>query len=219
MKRFFIIALALPFLFACREKVRKAGRIQIEAAVYHDPTGDLYDSDLVQISDLYFVGMRFLEHIPYYNDSLQVPRFTLIDVNEGKIVDGYSLIELQNNNNFKEISKKKYGAIFIPPPVPNYGKRENIPDTTFGGYNYKRLRIVNDSSYSVFYVHKTDTVLPFSLAPQIDRDYKGVLNRIDTYDKLNDRFVSLRMTVTDTVPVAIFNLLNTKKDGRDNIRY
>lgn len=214
MKHFFIIVFASCIFFACGNKVRKAGRIQIEVAVYHDPNGDLYDSELVQISDLYFVGTRFLEHIPYYNDSLQIPRFTLINLDEGNTIAANDLNKLQKCNTYRDLSKKKYGAIFLPPPVPDYGTRETISDTIFGGYNYKRLRIVNDSSYSVFYVHKTDTMLPFSLAPQISKDYPGQLNRIDTYDKINDRFVSLRMTVTDTVPLKIFNILNTAKDDK-----
>lgn len=211
MKHFFIIVFASCIFSGCGNKVKKAGRIQIEAAVYHDPGGDLYDSELVQISDLYFVNTRFLEYTPYYNDSLQIPRFTLIDVNKGKSVVANSLNELSKSNSSQDLSQKKYGAIFHPPPVPNYDARETISDTSFGGFQYKRLRIVNDSSYSVFYLHKTDTILPFSLAPQIDKEYGGLLNRIDMYDKINDRFVSLRMIITDSIPANIFNILNDKK--------
>lgn len=214
MKHFFIIVFASCIFFSCENKVRKAGRIQIEVAVYHDPNGDLYNSELLQVSDLYFVGTRFLEHIPYYNDSLQIPRFTLINLDEGNTLAGEDLNELPKNKTYKDLSEKKYGAIFIPPPVPGYEKREVISDTIFSGYDYKRLRIVNDSSYSVFYIHKTDTVLPFSLAPQISKDYRGLLNRIDTYDKINDRFISLRMTVTDTVPLKIFNILNSENNDK-----
>ena len=86
-----------------------------------------------------------------------------------------------------------------------------MSDTAFNGYNYKRLKTVNDSSYSVFYIHQTDTLMPFSLAPQVDKDYKGVLIRIDTYDKTNNRFVSLRMTVTDTIPKSFYEILINKK--------
>src|SRR5690606_14780338 len=147
------------------------------------------------------------------NDSLGVKRFALIE--NGKAAFSNSLDQLLASKEIKEISDKKYGALFTPPPVPDYDKREAIADTAFGGYNYKRIRIVTDSAYSVFYIHKTDTLMPFSLAPQIDKDYKGVLNRIDTYDKVNDRFVSLRMTVTDTIPQSIYSIIKNSKNEKN----
>ncbi|HLT34402.1 MAG TPA: hypothetical protein VKZ98_11465 [Aquaticitalea sp.] len=213
MKHIFLLLLAFPLFFACKDSVKKAGHIQIEAAIYHDPTGDLYNSDLVPISDLYFMGNRFVEEVPYQNDSLGVKRFALIE--NGKATFSNSLDQLLTSNEIKEISEKKYGALFTPPPVPDYDEREVIADTAFGGYNYKRIRIVTDSAYSVFYIHKTDTLIPFSLAPQIDKDYKGILNRIDTYDKVNDRFVSLRMTVTDTIPQSIYSIIKNSKNEKN----
>ena len=208
MKRLFILLL-LPLFFACKDKMRKAGHIQLEAVIYNDPTGDLYDSELFEISDLYFVGSHFLEKVPYHNDSLNIPTFAY--VSNGKFKIGNSLEELKNNSSFQEISEKKFGALFQTPAVPHYDIREPMSDTAFNGYNYKRLKIANDSAYTVFYIHQTDTLLPFSLAPQFDKEYKGVLNRIDTYDKINDRFVSLRMTVTDTIPKTMYDLLKAKQ--------
>ncbi|WP_312352562.1 hypothetical protein [Sphingobacterium siyangense] len=218
MKYLVITLLILPFFLSCKKKIKRTGRIQIEAIIYHDPNGNLYNSELIQISDLYFFNHRFVEHIPYYNDSATLSRFTYINIDKRKIINGNSLDELQKSSDYKDIALKKHGAIFRPPQVPNYEKREDIPDTSFAGYNYKRLRIVNDSSYSVFYIHKTDTVLPFSLAPQIDKDYNGILNRIDTYDKINDRFISLRMIVSDTIPRSVYNLLKRKKDDENTFR-
>lgn len=207
--RRFIILLAIPLIFACKDKMRDAGHIQIEAAVYHDPEGDLYNADLLQISDLYFIGQHFLEEVPYHNDSLNIPQYAYIK--DGKFSGGQSLQEVLNTADLKPLEEKAFGAMFSPPPVPDYEKRESMSDTAFNGYNYKRLKIVNDSSYSVFYIHQTDTLMPFSLAPQVDKDYKGVLNRIDTYDKTNNRFVSLRMTVTDTIPKSFYEILINKK--------
>lgn len=207
--RRFIILLAIPLIFACKDKMRDAGHIQIEAAVYHDPEGDLYNADLLQISDLYFIGQHFLEEVPYHNDSLNIPQYAYIK--DGKFSGGQSLQEVLNSADLKPLEEKAFGAMFSPPPVPDYEKRESMSDTAFNGYNYKRLKIVNDSSYSVFYIHQTDTLMPFSLAPQVDKDYKGVLNRIDTYDKTNNRFVSLRMTVTDTIPKSFYEILINKK--------
>lgn len=214
MKHLFIL-LILPLFFACKDKIKEAGHIQIEAVVYNDPTGDLYDSQLVEISDLYFIGSYFVEKITYQNDSLGIPKFAYIK--QGKFTKGNSLEELQNNIFFQEVSEKKFGALFQPPAVPNYSKREAMPDTAFNGYNYKRMKIVNDSAFAVFYIHQTDTLIPFSLAPQVDKEYKGVLNRIDTYDKINDRFVSLRMTVTDTIPKSLYDVLKTKSDEKKEV--
>ncbi len=204
MKKFIII-LSLPFFFSCKDKVKEAGHIQIEAAVYHDPTGDLYDSDLVPISDLYFLGNRFVEDVPFVEGHEHIKRYALIE--DGRAVLANSLGELLSGGESVDVSEKKYGALFSPPPVPDYYKREQIADTAFGGFNYKRIRIVTDSAYSVFYVNKTDTLIPFSLAPQFEKEYNGVLNRIDTYDKVKNRFISLRMTVTDTIPKTIFSII------------
>jgi hypothetical protein len=207
--RLLFILLLLPLFFACKDKMKKAGHIQLEAVIYNDPTGNLYDSELFEISDLYFVGSQFFEKVPYHNDSLQIPPFAY--VSNGKFAIANSLEELRNNSNFQEISQKRFGALFQTPPVPNYDIREAMTDTAFNGYNYKRMKIANDSAYTVFYIHQTDTQLPFSLAPQFDKEYKGILNRIDTYDKINDRFVSLRMTVTDTIPKSMYDLLKAKQ--------
>ena len=207
--RLLIIILFFHLLFACKKKVKEAGHIQLEAAVYHDPTGDLYNSDLMTISDLYFIGDTFLEEIPFYNDSLGIPQYAYIK--SGNFGQGNSLQEAFNSSSVKPINEKKFGAIFSPPAVPGYDSREPLPDTAFNGYHYKRMKIVNDSSYSVFYIHQTDTLIPFSLAPQVDKDYKGWLNRIDTYDKTNNRFISLRMSVTDTIPKSFYEILIHKK--------
>ena len=210
MKRLFIL-LAIPLIFACKKKIQKhAGHIQLEAAVYNDPTNDLYNSQLLPVSDLYFMGERFIEKIDYHTDSLNIPKFGLIE--NGKVILANTLDELSSSNHTLDVPEKKYGALFSLPPVPDYERREAMNDTTFDGYNYKRVRIVTDSAYTVFYIHQTDTILPFSLAPQIDNDYKGVLNRIDTYDKMSDRFVSLRMTVTDTIPQSIYNHLKIEEE-------
>jgi len=208
MKRLFIL-LILPLFFACKDKMKMAGHIQLQAVIYNDPTGDLYDSELFEISDLYFVGSHFLEKVPYHNDSLQIPHFAY--VSDGKFAVGNSLEELRTNTSFQQLSQKKFGALFQTPEVPHYDIREAMTDTAFNGYNYKRLKIANDSAYTVFYIHKTDTLIPFSLAPKIDKEYKGILNRIDSYDKINDRFVSLRMTVTDTIPKSMYDVLKENK--------
>lgn len=99
--RRFIILLAIPLIFACKDKMRDAGHIQIEAAVYHDPEGDLYNADLLQISDLYFIGQHFLEEVPYHNDSLNIPQYAYIK--DGKFSGGQSLQEVLNSADLKPL--------------------------------------------------------------------------------------------------------------------
>lgn len=56
---------------------------------------------------------------------------------------------------------------------------------------FKRFQIASKENFSIFYINKTDTILPYSLNPIADRDYGGRLERIDSYDKKKDLFTTV----------------------------
>ena len=42
-------------------------------------------------------------------------------------------------------------------------------------------------------IYPTDTILPYSLYKEADEDYHGRIERIDSYDKQKDIFVSMQL--------------------------
>ncbi|WP_228455557.1 hypothetical protein [Chryseobacterium potabilaquae] len=42
-------------------------------------------------------------------------------------------------------------------------------------------------------MYPTDTILPYSLYKHIDKDYSGRIERIDSYNKTQDIFVTLQI--------------------------
>ncbi|HLT86478.1 MAG TPA: hypothetical protein VKZ57_02745 [Sphingobacterium sp.] len=211
MKNYLSFLLLSLLVLSCSKPEKKAGKINLQLVVYNDPNGDLYNSFLMEITDLYFIGNRFLEKLPYPNDSLGVPKFYYIHKNRFAPANSLEEIKSQSTLSFQDVTEKIHGSQFVIPDIPGYDKRASLPDTNFNGYSYKRVRIATDSVYSVFYIHQTDTVLPFSINPAIEKEYSGILNRVDSYNRVEDKFYSLRMTVTDTIPQSIFDVLNSVK--------
>ena len=115
---------------------------------------------------------------------------------------GFSLGTENNNIIFSEIPKKqkplliwnkKEGAIFSKETIPNYKNRKNLSDTVLFNKKYKRFEINSPWNYTRFYIYPTDTILPYSLYRHAENDYKGRLERIDSYNKKNDIFVTLQL--------------------------
>lgn len=186
-----------------------AGRIKVELMVYNQPNEDIYDSYLVDISTLYFYKNDLLEVLDGEREELP---YTYIDVLDSIYINASNIEELVGEK--KPLKEKQYGAVFDVPEIPGFSNKILMNDTSFNGYNYKRFRIVTDSTYNVYYLHQTDTIYPFSIARNIETEIGGVLNRIDSYDKINDKFISLKMSVTDTIPKSIYGFLMHKNNER-----
>ena len=89
--------------------------------------------------------------------------------------------------------KKKEGAVFSKEWIPNYRNRKKLSDTVLFGKQYKRFEINSPWNYTRFYIYPTDTILPYSLYRHAEQDYHGRLERIDSYNKKNDIFVTLQL--------------------------
>lgn len=197
-------------LFSCDNKVKKnMGKISLEIFVYNQPSKNIYDAVRIPISEMYFQNENFIEVLPNIeNDNKHIP-FAFISGD--KFAPFNNLDKINDIKKFYNLATKNFGVKFINDSIKNYSSRKILTDTSFNGYNYKRVSIATKEDYTVFYIHQTDTILPFSLSSQFDKDFKGILNRVDTYEIKKDRFTSLRMTVSDTIPQNFFNALKGLK--------
>ncbi|GEM53024.1 hypothetical protein EB1_28140 [Empedobacter brevis NBRC 14943 = ATCC 43319] len=168
------------------------------------------------ISNIYFDASKGLEKlqsfhlskINYSGDTIieLVPDFTFPEINQSLhyIKDSiYYSLDPQNNavilsemtktQNPLSIWNKKEGAVFSMEEIPNYQNRRNLSDTILFKKKYKRFEINSPWSYTRFYIYQTDTILPYSLYKHAENDYGGRLERIDSYNKKEDIFVTLQL--------------------------
>lgn len=183
----------------------KAGQIRLELVVYNDPDGNLYDSFQFPISTLWFVDDTFLEQVPRLTPDIPVPAYALIRDSVFAPMDNWnsSVVVLP----FYPLREKHFGAAFLNTSVPCFDKRQQLNDTVLSGLFLKRFQIVTPEEYSVFYLHPTDTVIPYSLSPQFEHEYEGIVVRIDTYERKRGRFLSLRMKYQEGVPARYLQIL------------
>jgi hypothetical protein len=210
VKKMLFVLLISFLLFSCNNGIKKdIGKISLEIFVYNQPSKDIYDAVRIPISKMYFKNENFIEVLPnLQNGEKQIPYAFITGDRYARF---NNLNKINDIKNFVSLAKKNFGVKFINDSIKNYSLKKMLADTVFNGYNYKRVAISTKEDYTVFYIHQTDTILPFSLSKQFDKDFKGILNRVDTYEIKKDRFTSLRMTVSDTIPNNIFNALNSIK--------
>jgi len=201
-----ILMAVLVLLSGCdRRKVMKTGQIRLELVVYNDPDGNLYDSFQLPISTLWFVDDIFLEQVPRLTPDIPVPAYAFIRDSLYAPMDNWNSSEAVLQ--FNPLRQKHFGAAFLNRAVPGFDNREQLNDTVLSGMFLKRFQIVTPEEYSVFYLHPTDTVIPYSLSRQFEQEYEGIVVRIDTYERKRDRFLSLRMTYQEGVPQRYLQIL------------
>ena len=196
--------LLLPFLLlllvsnSCHKEIKsEKGGIDIISNVYINASKDLNQLQSFHLSKLNYSRDTIIE---------LVPDFTFPEINKQVYFIKDSLcfpLETENNTLiFSEISKKqkpnliwnkKNGAIFSKDEIPNYRNRRNLSDTVLFKKKFKRFEINSPWNYTRFYLYPTDTILPYSLYKHAEKDYHGRLERIDSYNKKNDVFVTLQL--------------------------
>lgn len=196
-----LIFLLTAFLFALsschKEIVSKKGGIDLISNVYFDASKGLDQMESFHLSKINYSQNQIIE---------LVPDTAFPDVNKQLyyIQDSlcYQLDQSQNNIIFSEISQKqkplsiwnkKEGAIFSKDWILNYRNRRNLSDTVLFNKKYKRFEINSPWNYTRFYVYPTDTILPYSFYKHVENDYHGRLERIDSYNKKSDIFVTLQL--------------------------
>lgn len=207
-----ILIMTIILTVGCNQRKKvKSGRIDIEMYIYPDASLGGEEAIHFPISRLYFSGDNFIEVLPKYTDSISQLPFVFIQNGEKYTrFKDFNTISDIDVAKFKDVAKKTIGVKFKNDSITDFSKREALTDTVFNGFNYKRYKIVSPDAYTVFYVHQTDSLLPFSLSNQFDKEARGILNRVDTYEMKEDRFTSLRLTLNDTIPADIFKALKSR---------
>ncbi|TDO01391.1 hypothetical protein [Sunxiuqinia elliptica] len=194
--KYFLLFLFLVVLSCNSKQYMKAGTISLMLYVYNDPDDNLFDSYEIPVSDLYFYWDRFIEKVP------DMPGFVLISNDTYSVVRDLSNLDDVVSNG--SLINKSFGAAFVDTVFPNYTNRIDLTDTVINGLSYKRVRIITEEDYSIFYINETDTILPYSLSKQFDIDYEGILSRIDSYNYHSGKFYSLRMSFKTELPETIY---------------
>lgn len=200
MKRLLSIGLLfLTIAFVCCKKEKQyikseKGGIDIITNIYFDASKGLDNTKHILLSKINYKNDTIIELIP----NIDYPEFV-----EGVVIIKDSLYQ-EYQENFSEIlfsdlkkgekvTKKQYGSMWSDKAIPNFDKREDLTDTVLFKKNYRRFKIENKDFFSIFYVNKTDTLLPYSIYPAESKLYEGRLERIDSYNKKEDMFVTVQL--------------------------
>lgn len=219
-KSFFLIPLIL-FVFAlssCKKEIQsEKGSIDIFTNIYYNASKGLNNYKQFYISRMDYRNDTILEFIPNIDYPAIMDRVVYIKKDSFYNVVPYEEI---NTLSFSHLTKgkahsvydKKFGSKWVNFPITNYDKRIEMNDTIlYGNKEYKRFKTIENRVLTIFYIKKTDTIVPYSLNPIADKDYKGRLERIDSYDKKNDVFVTLVLKSNSSLSDDAIKLFNLAK--------
>ncbi len=197
---FLISTISLFFISSCHNGKKipsEKGGIDLISNVYFDASKGLDKVQSFHVSKINYSGDTIIELIPDFtfpeiNQKIHYIHDTLyyaLDMQNSSVV----LSEISKKQNPLSLWNKKEGAIFSNEEIPNYRRRINLPDTVLFQKKYKRFEINSPWSYTRFYIYQTDTILPYSLYKHAENDYEGRVERIDSYNKEDDVFVTLQL--------------------------
>lgn len=180
-----------------KEIIAEKGGIDIISNVYFDASEGLDKMQTFHLSKLNYYGKSILEIIPE-QDFSEIPA-TVYFITDSLCYkldkDNVGRTMLADIKKIKPMltSKKIEGTLFLDEKIPNYKNRKNLSDTILFKKKYKRFEINSPWSYSRFYIIPTDTIMPYSLYKHAEDDYGGRLERIDSYNKKENIFVTLQL--------------------------
>ncbi|ROI13131.1 hypothetical protein [Epilithonimonas hominis] len=192
-----ILLSVLLSIVSCKEKViSKKGGIDIISNVYIGASKNLENRKSFLISRMNYSGDSIVEIVP----EPELPEMSrhLFFIKDSVFYP----LEPAENLLLSEISKKmkpllvfdkSAGAIFSNDPIPNYRNRRNLSDTILFNKKFRRFEINSPWNYTRYYVYPTDTILPYALYRHAEKDYSGRIERIDSYNKKDDVFVSMQL--------------------------
>ena len=199
MKKYIIF----PYLFllfaliSCHKEIKaEKGGIDLISNVYFDASKGLNKMQNFHISRLNYQNDSIIELVP----DLEFPEMTTASyfIKDSVFYDlnnntSSVLSELQKKQKPTSVYAKIIGAVFTKDPVLNYRNRRKLSDTILFKKKYKRFEINSPWNYTRYYIYPTDTILPYSLYKEVGKDYHGRIERIDSYDKKKDIFVTLQL--------------------------
>ncbi|WP_288764196.1 hypothetical protein [uncultured Weeksella sp.] len=197
MKKGLILMFFLSVFISCKKNVvSQKGGIDLISNVYFNASKGLDEIQTFYISRINYSNDSIIELIPDVDlPSINVESNFILDTTYYSISDNVSqslITDLMKGQGYS-VFKKNNGAIYTNEIIPNYEHRRPLPDTILFKKKYKRFEINSPDLYSRFYVYQTDTLLPYSLYQHIRKDFDGRLERIDTYNKKTDVFVTLQI--------------------------
>lgn len=195
-----ILAIFLLLItYSCKKEIRPdKGGIDLISNVYLDASKGLDKVQNFHISRMNYSDSYLLELIPDLNFPEVTDRIYYIKdsiyFNVGIENSGSAILsDLSKHQRALLVSKKKEGALFSDEWIPNYLHRKNISDTVLFNKKYRRFEVNSAKSFSRYYIFPTDTILPYSIYRHAEIDYGGRLERIDSYNKDKDIFVTLQL--------------------------
>ena len=198
VKSIFILSILTIFLISCHKEIKsEKGGIDIISNVYFDASKGLNKMQNFHVSKLNYQNDSIIELIPdlEFPEMMKATYFIKDSIFYNLENDNVSAVlsEIQKKQKPNLVYQKKSGAIFTKDPILNYRNRRKLSDTILFKKNYKRFEINSPWNYTRYYIYPTDTILPYSLYKEIGKEYHGRIERIDSYDKKKDIFVSLQM--------------------------
>lgn len=202
----FPLLFLLALLTSCNKEIKKEkGSIDIFSNVYYNASQGLDNYKQFYISRMDYRNDTIIEFVPQIDYPAIIDRVSFI-----KNDSFYSPVpyeEIKENpfgkltkGKMRSVYKKEFGSKWVDFPIFDYDKRKEMSDTIlYGKDEYKRFKTIEDKVLTIFYVRKTDTILPYSLNKIADKDYEGRLERIDSYDKKKDIFVTLVLKSNSTL--------------------
>ena len=198
LKTLFFLCLLAILPYSCRKEIKsEKGGIDLISNVYFDASKGLEQMQSFHLSKHNYLGNQIIEFVPdhsfpeinmqtyFMQDSLFYP----VENDNESII----LSEVAKTQKPQLVWNKKEGAIFSKEQILNYRNRRKLSDTVLFNKKYKRFEINSPWNYTRFYIYPTDTILPYSIYRHAEKDYGGRLERIDSYNKKTDIFVSLQL--------------------------
>lgn len=221
LKFIFLFFIFFLVLISCRKEIKsEKGGIDIISNVYFDASKGLSKMQSFHLSRMNYSGELMIELVP----DLEFPEITTASyfIRDSVFYDlnnntSTVLSEMQKKKKPTSVYAKTIGAVFTKDPLLNYRNRRKLSDTVLFKKNYKRFEINSPWNYTRYYIYPTDTILPYSLYKEAEKDYQGRIERIDSYDKKKDIFVTLQLIPRknwDHTAKEIFefnNFLNNRK--------
>lgn len=224
MKKYFLLPIIL-FLTSCSNKEVKSekGGIDILSNIYFNASKGLDEVKTLHISSINYDKDRIIEIVPDIDYPELTSQFFLIKdslcfpLGEYEEAKKVSISEKLKKGKPFNVYEKEIGALFSKDRILNFHLRSVLKDTVMFNKKYKRFEIKTQQSYTRYYVLKSDTILPYALYKKNEKEMGGRIERIDSYDRKNDIFVSMQLIPRkewDTEAKEIFEydqFVNTKK--------
>lgn len=199
----YLFFLSAIFSSCNKEVIAEKGGIDVISNIYFKASNQLDDVQTIHLSKLNFLGKDIVELIPDPDlPGITSGAYFISDSLCYKLnPEGVSKAMISNIRKSKAIklANKSEGTLFLNDEIPNYRNRKNLSDTILFKKTYKRFEVNSPWSYSRYYIVKTDTILPYSIYKHAERDYGGRLERIDSYNKKEDIFVTLQLIPRKTL--------------------